>query len=455
MADRGNDGPWRPQIPSHGAGHSAAVQPVDRAKHPLASSSIPFIRTQLAPTSHVALPMAFLFWFFGGALGLQIGYWLLVCWGFRRARQRDPSQKTPLAKDPASTEERSPEELPPLSVIVAARDEEEDLPALLTALRQQTHPCFEVVVADDDSLDATPRLVREWLDALPAGGGVEGQLVPVCDPRPPRKKHALTQAIEAARYPLLVFTDADCAPPPGWLTALARAHALSKQVADGCLPLLLGYSPYRAAPAPARDTPPAPKAPLLNRFARYETFLAGVLTAGACGLDRPYMAVGRNISYSKRLFDRIGGFAHSAQSMSGDDDLLVQEVHRRRAAPVHHVFGAATYVKTDAPRSWHSWLKQKRRHASAGRFYAPAASAHLTAFNLSGVLLWLAPFVLGWTGVGLLAGKLLAQFLAAAPAARTFEESDLLPGLPLWDFGYALYNLLVVPLGLLSLPDEW
>ena len=294
----------------------AAVRPVDRAKRPLASSPTPFIRTRTAPASHVAVTMAFLFWFFCGTLGLQIGYWLLVYWGFRRARQRDPSQKTPLEKDSDSTEGASPEELPPLSVIVAARDEEEDLPALLTALREQTHPRFEVVVADDDSIDATPRLVREWLGALPAGGRVEGQLVPVRDPRPPRKKHALTQAIEAARYPLLAFTDADCVPPPGWLTALARAHAPSKQAADGRPPLLLGYSPYRATPGPAHDDPPAPRPPLLNRFARYETFLAGVLTAGACGLDRPYMAVGRNISYSKRLFERIGGFAHSAQSMS-------------------------------------------------------------------------------------------------------------------------------------------
>ena len=388
--------------------------------------------------------MIFLFLLFGAALGLHAAYWLLLHRGVHRAHQRDPSQQRSSAAG-----------LPPLSVIVAARDEETNLPTLLAALRRQTHPCFEVIVADDASEDATPQLVREWIDALPEG--VSGRLVTVQDPRPPRKKHALTQAIATARHPLLAFTDADCAPPPGWLASLARAHADGGSSRAGGesppneAPLLIGYSPYRKAD---RGALPARNA-LLNRFARYETFVAGVLTAGACGLDRPYMAVGRNISYSRMLFDRIGGFAHSARSMSGDDDLLVQEVQHRRAAPVRHVFGPETFVKTDAPSSWRSWLRQKRRHASAGRFYSPATSIHLTTFNLSGALLWLAPFVLGWTGLALLAAKMAVQGTVLSSAARLFDEQDLLSAFPLWGLGYALYNVLVVPLGLLRLPDEW
>ena len=384
---------------------------------------------------------------FALALGVQVVYGGLLYRGLRRARRRDPSHRPAL---PAG------EDLPPLSVVVAARDEEADLLALLEALARQTHPRFEVVLVDDASTDRTPQIARDWIDALPDDrgdeDGVTGRLVRVEDPKPPRKKHALTRGVAAARHPLLAFTDADCTPPPGWLEALARAHAAFAHDGDdagsdrtSAAPLLIGYSPYRRAE----------DASLLNRFARWETFFAGALAAGACGLGRPYMAVGRNLSYLRALFERIGGFAHARASMSGDDDLLVQEVHRRRAAPVRHVFGPETFVETDAPPSWRAWLRQKRRHASAGRFYAAAPSAHLTAFNLTSALLWLAPLVLWPVGVALLAGKWLVQAAALWPAARAFGETDLLPALPLWDAGYALYNTLVVPLGLVKLPEEW
>ncbi|PSQ68864.1 MAG: hypothetical protein BRD29_02755, partial [Bacteroidetes bacterium QH_2_67_10] len=67
----------------------------------------------------------------------------------------------------------------------------------------------------------------------------------------------------------------------------------------------------------------------------------------------------------------------------------------------------------------------------------------------------LAPLALGGAGVALLAAKLAVQAAALLPAARAFEETDLLPALPLWDLGYALYNALVVPLGLAQVPEEW
>ncbi|PSQ99760.1 MAG: hypothetical protein BRD48_03130 [Bacteroidetes bacterium QS_9_68_14] len=380
------------------------------------------------------MPSLLLF-FFGVAFGVQLAYWLLLRRGIQRARRRAPARERP-----AGT-------LPPLSVVVAARDEEEALPALLDALRRQTHPRFEVIVVDDASGDATAQVVRDWLATLPEDEAPSGRLVRVAAPEPPRKKHALGRGIAAARYERLAFTDADCAPHPGWLAALAHGHAACDGTPPGAAgPVLVGYSPYRKATGGAWP---------LRRFARYETFLAGFLTAGACGLGRPYMATGRSLSYTKTLFEKIGGFAHSRDSMSGDDDLLVQEVRRRRAAPVRHAFGPETFVETDAPGSWRAWLRQKRRHTSAGRFYAAGPSAHLAVFNGTGALLWLAPLALGGAGVALLAAKLAVQAAALLPAARAFEETDLLPALPLWDLGYALYNALVVPLGLAQVPEEW
>ncbi len=369
---------------------------------------------------------------FGLVFLIQIGYWTALHIGFRKARHDDAAL--------LYAEQLPEEKLPPCSVIVAARNEEKHLPALLEALTRQTHPRFEVVIVDDASTDATPEVVRRWSARHP-----NVRLVQVNEPQPPRKKHALTRGIAAARHALLAFTDADCVPPPGWIEALARRHAAAPEDLEDAPAgtLLIGYSPYRRAGG------------LLCGLARYETFVTGLYTAAAAGLGRAYMAVGRNLSYPKALFDRIGGFAHSRRSMSGDDDLLIQHVVRHDAAPVRHVFGPATYVETDAPPTWRAWLRQKRRHASAGRFYAGYARRHLAAFHLTGLLLWLAPFILGGAGLVLLAAKLAVQTLVLHRAGTVFRENDLLPGLPLWELLYAAYPLLIAPLALLRMPKEW
>ena len=360
----------------------------------------------------------FLLTVFSAAFVVQGAYWLLLQMGFRRAHR----PAAPL-----------PEAPPPISIIVPVRNEAANLPALLAALTRQSYPQYEIILVDDASTDATPALARTWQQAHP-----NLRLVSVETPKEPRKKHALTQGIDAATHTLLAFTDADCTPPPDWLAVLAQHHHAVQQEA-----LLVGYSPFRKAPG------------LLNRLARYETFVTGFLTAATVGLGRPYMAVGRSLSYPRSVFRRIGGFAHSLHSLSGDDDLLVQEVARRRAAVVRHLFDACSFVPSLPPATWRQWFRQKRRHLSAGRFYDRGTQAHLTLFHATSIALWAAPLALGWWGLGLLAAKLVVQATLLSRTAAVLGERDLLPVQPLLELLYAAYNLLLAPFGLARMPKRW
>lgn len=357
---------------------------------------------------------------FGGALAVLLLYTALLRWGWRRSGRRSP----PVAGD----------EVPPISVVVAARNEADALPQLLEALDRQTHPSAEVVIVDDASTDATAALAADWADGRP-----DARVVRVTEPSSPRKKHALSRGIAAARHDLLAITDADCTPPPDWLAVHAATHA----DADEDL-VLAGYSP--------------PRGPgLVGWFARYEALVEALYAAAAIGLGRPYMAVSRNLSYPRAVFEAVGGFdagAH-ARSMSGDDDLFVQAVHRRGCATVRALLDERTFVPTGAPASWGAWLRQRRRHVSAGRHYPWAVGLHLTLLHASLVLLWIAPLPLGTTGIGLLATGLLARHAVLGPAAETFDDRALLAALPLWELGYALYHVTVVPLGLWAPPDRW
>lgn len=350
----------------------------------------------------------------------------------------------------------------PMSVIVAARNEAEALPRLLRALERQDHPHFEIIVVDDGSSDRTREILKS--------SAIDNLRIVSTDGD--GKKAALTRGIQAAANELLAFTDADCTPPPQWLSSLAAQHAACE---DQCV--LIGYSPFidTEPPADSHVRPPLPAeldshasepessgdasslsgATIVVRLAQYETFITGFLTAAAAGLGRPYMAVGRNISYPRTVFERVGGFEPIMHSLSGDDDLFVQEVARQGAATIRAVLDPRTYVPTPAPRSLREWAQQKRRHASAGRFYARAMQAHLTAFHGTNLIVWLAPLLVGWPGAALLAGKLALQIFVLSDAAAKLRETDLIPIQPLLEPLYLLYNVLLAPIGLMKMPQRW
>lgn len=355
-------------------------------------------------------------WLFALALAVHLAYWLALGAGLHRARAG--------AAPPAAAI--------PISVVVAARDEEQRIGGLLAHLADQAHEPFEVIVVDDASVDATPLIVERRARDDP-----RVRLVRVSDPQHPRKKHALTAGIAAARHERLAFTDADCRPRPGWLAAIA-AHAAADPAS-----VLVGYGPVR------RQTG------ALNLFVRYETWLTALMTAASAGLGRPFMAVGRNFSYPKSLFDRLGGFASHRHSLSGDDDLLVQQAHAA-GAPVRYLFAPASFVESDAPSTWRAWLRQKLRHTSAGRFYGRSVQAHLGLFHLSNVAVWVAPLFLGWAGAGLLAGRFLVQRAVLRRAAEAFHvEHDLMIYQPVLDLGYLFYNSLVAPAGVVWGGRTW
>ena len=355
---------------------------------------------------------------FAGALAVFILYAGLIGWGWWRGRQEAAALNS--------------DETPPISVVVAARNEANNLPDLLEALDEQTHPSHEVVIVDDASTDDTASIAESW-----AADRAHATLVRVTDPNPPRKKHALARGIDAATHDLLAFTDADCRPSPDWLSVLAAGHASTN---EDCI--IVGYSPLQGAG-------------LLGYFARYETLIAGIYTVAALGWGRPFMAVGRNLSYPRSVFEAVDGFSSVDESMSGDDDLFVQTVHQQEAAPVRALLDPRSYVPTDAPTSWREWLRQRRRHVSAGRHYGWDVGVHLTLLHASIVVLWFAPFFLGKVGIGILATGLLARHSYLGPGADQFDETDLLAVFPLWELGYALYHLTVVPWGLLRPPEQW
>jgi len=107
------------------------------------------------------------------------------------------------------------------SVIVPVYNGAGTIERCLEALAEQTLPPdrYEVIVVDDGSTDATPRIVDQWRAAHPQ---VQIRLISQQNAGPAAARN---HGVAVACAPLLLFTDADCAPTPTWIEALTAPFA--------------------------------------------------------------------------------------------------------------------------------------------------------------------------------------------------------------------------------------
>ncbi|MEQ7800448.1 glycosyltransferase [Pedobacter sp. ASV1-7] len=244
----------------------------------------------------------------------------------------------------------------PLSVVICARNEAENLKQYLPLVLEQDYPDFEVVVVNDRSWDGTEDLLKDFSKQYK-----HLKIVTVLDGERfiAGKKFAATMGIKAAKNEWLVFTDADCFPASSkWLYGMQQPEQEDTEI-------LLGYSPYLK------------KRGLLNALIRFETFFTAVNYLSFAIKGMPYMGVGRNMAYKKSLFFKNKGFAAHMHIPSGDDDLFVNaHAHNGNTGICIH---PDAQVWSEPNTSFGAYLRQKKRHFGAGKLYKPKHKFILSA----------------------------------------------------------------------------
>ena len=243
------------------------------------------------------------------------------------------------------------EALPSVSVIVAARDEQEALPGCLQALQGQDYQGpFEVVVVDDRSRDETWRVILEkaavWSDLK--GIRAHAELRFKCP-----KKSALAQGIEASSGDILLFTDADCQPPVAWVSSMV-AH-----FAPG-----VGFVAGYARPDPVTG--------FVAKLLAVDNIAVGALGAGSIAMGSPFSCTGRNLGYRREVYDSVGGFSRIGHLVGGDDVYFMRLV--AAVGGWQMVFNRALAVLSAPPATkMGDIVQQKIRHAAKGGHYRGGA----------------------------------------------------------------------------------
>jgi hypothetical protein len=333
---------------------------------------------------------------------------------------------------------------PPLSVLVAARNASDNLHQYLPTVLAQEYPVFEVLVVNDDSADNTAAVLETLCARFP-----HLQVLTLTPKVSPGKKAALQMAIDAARHDWLVFTDADCLPASDqWLRHLAGAMQPGVDI-------VLGYGPF------------FPEQTFWGRWVRFEADMAAVTYLSLTQLGMPYMGVGRNVAWRKKLFGDTGGYEAHVHLPGGDDDLMVNAAARRGNTAV--VLSPEAFVYSASKSDWTGWLRQKRRHLSAGRAYKPMHQVVLAGLSLSRALFHLCCAVMVLQGEWLPAlVALAARWALIWPVGKALQKRLKPPGdaaqlsyrplnwaLPFFDLCLSAYDAFWVSWSLLSKPKDW
>ena len=288
------------------------------------------------------------------------------------------------------------EEFPPLSIIICARDESDNLLRNLPSILEQDYPNFEVIVVNDGSTDESEEILKLMAARYPQ---LYHTFTPDGSRYLSRKKLALTLGIKASKHDWLVFTEANCKPTSNqWLKLMARNFTSKTDI-------VLGYSNCQSNKG------------WTNKRITFNLLFLAMRYMGMALCGKPYMAIGRNMAYRKELFFQQKGFSSHLNLLRGEDDLFVNKVANK----------SNTRVETDSNATiqmqnyYHpkDWREERMNYLTTARQYK-GSQRYLLGFETTTRLLMYLAIVAGivvssiymhWLMLGLFVLTFILRFI--------------------------------------------
>lgn len=314
-----------------------------------------------------------------------------------------------------------------VSIIIAAKNEEENLKKNLSSFINQDYHLFEIIIVDDHSKNPISNIFQQSHKLSISLSNGEG------------KKDALKTGALLAKFQNLLFTDADCrAPSKKWIELMINAKSENS--------IVLGYSPYLLTNNP------------ISQFLHFEGYHIALLYLGLAKKKLAYMGTGRNLLVEKQLFFQLISDKKYIQWPSGDDDLLIQIAVSNNIYPSICLAGNS-FIETTAPTNFKHFYFQKLRHLSTGKFYSTQSQVILGAYhsiNSFGYFLGILALV-NQKSIDMLLFFvfLIVRFLSLNFAQKTFKYKGNQATIPLLDVLYFIYWWVFGILGFFYKPKKW
>ena len=363
---------------------------------------------------------------------VQLVYW----WGLfsKLAFYKNPSEE---AQNPVNTGDTVQK---PVSIIICARNEADNLAKFLPRILSQNYRLYEVIVVNDNSNDTTEQVLIQHTINCPYLRIINIHNKYESDSQVGKKK-VLAEGIDAARHNVLLLTDADCeVASKDWLRKMQGSLQGDKQI-------VLGYSPYIRYPG------------CLNLFIRFEAVYTAVQYFSFALAKMPYMGVGRNLAYHKHLFELAGGFKKHEHIASGDDDLFINQVSTQKNVTINIDSDSFTY--SEPKRSWKAYFRQKARHMTTGREYQTKhiillgllSATHFGHYFLGGLVL-LTQYSVNVVIILYLI-RMISLIILYGKILKKLRDPSMLIWIPILDAAFIIYYVVFAPFLMTGKRNQW
>jgi 1,2-diacylglycerol 3-beta-glucosyltransferase len=337
--------------------------------------------------------------YFVGYLLLSIGVW--------RARRPAVPARSVADKD-----------LPTVSVLVCARDEEGNIEACLRSLSQLDYPKdkIQLLVVDDKSTDRTPEILEAWQKQIP------NLTVYRTGPEIAHlrgKVNALTQGMDVATGEYVLITDADSHVGDQWAKEYIRFYEENTGMVESIT--LLDEDSY------------------FDSIQSLDwAYLLGMASAGA-NLNAPISVIGNNMTVRKSAYESVGGYREIPFSIT-EDQALMKAIWFKQPWKVKFRIHPDLTVMSKATPNFKAWWRQKHRWVKGGEDLKAFGYLIFIIGMLGNLSMILAPFILPAMGALLvILIKWAADLLIIVPVLTRIRKPYLLRYFPVYELYLALF----------------
>jgi len=237
-----------------------------------------------------------------------------------------------------------------VSVVVAARNEAQNIAGCLISLINQSYPVYltEIIIIDDNSDDNTIRICKELIREKDIKNI---QLIELKNYNKATKKEAIKLGIEYSTSDIILTTDADCVLKPNWILNMVSLYRIKKYK------LISGPVVYRKSSG------------LFHSFQLFDFLSLIVSGAGAIGAHIPFMCNAANMAFEKEAYNLVSGEHYDSEYASGDDIFLLHKIKKLFPYSIGFIKSKEAIVETDYMKTFKELFYQRIRWASKSAAY--------------------------------------------------------------------------------------
>ena len=199
------------------------------------------------------------------------------------------------------------EELPFVSIIVAIKNEENNILELVTSLINQNYPkkLYEIIICNDRSTDQSFNIIKNFKDDYDNFRIINIKSLP---PNWAGKKWALFNGIKQSKGEIILQTDADCKISKKWIASMVS------QFADKSVGFVSSLTPLSSNNS------------FFDKILSIDSIAQDAFVGCSFGKKMTLSCTARSIAFRKKYFFQAGGYNQISHVVSGDDDLLLHKI---------------------------------------------------------------------------------------------------------------------------------